>query len=444
MLRLRLSQLWTLFLAGVLSGTILAAAALPAYVLLAVGLKSAGAQYEDLPQDLRTPPTAQRSYLYANDGRTLITSFYDENRTDVPLAEVALVMRQATVAAEDARFYEHGGVDVRGVLRAFVANKVGGGGTAGRLDADHAVRPQRAQERPRPDRGAARRGDRHHAGPQAPGDAVRAGAGAAAVQGRDPEPLPEHRLLRCRGVRHRRRQPAVLLASRPGRADPGRGGPARRPGALAGRRTARSAATPRRRWTGAGTCCDPMVGTGAITAETATAGPGRTVDAAARRRTQRLRGDPRRAPDWGFFCDYFRRWWTAQPAFGAHGRPSGSRRCAGAATASSPRSTRPSRPARCSRPSRCTATPTRRAHADGGGAARHRPGAGAGGEPALRAGPQSARPGELSEHRQPVGRRGRGHRRLPGRLDVQDLHHAGRAGVRHAAAAPGSSRRPSC
>src|SRR5262245_13390983 len=119
MLRLRLSQLWTMTLAGILAGTILAAAALPASVLLTVGLKSAGGRYEDLPQDLRTPPTAQRSYLYANDGKTLITSFFDENRTNVPLTEVAEVMRQATVAAEDSRFYAHGGVDPRGVLRAF-------------------------------------------------------------------------------------------------------------------------------------------------------------------------------------------------------------------------------------------------------------------------------------------------------------------------------------
>src|SRR5688500_14786264 len=114
MLRQRLNQLWTLTLAGILAGTILAAAALPAAVLGAVGVKSIGARYEDLPQDMRTPPTAQRSYLSAADGRTPITSFYDENRTNVPLAQVAEVMRQATVAAEDARFYSHGGVDIKG------------------------------------------------------------------------------------------------------------------------------------------------------------------------------------------------------------------------------------------------------------------------------------------------------------------------------------------
>ncbi len=45
---------------------------------------------------------------------------------DVPLGEVAPVMRQAIMAAEDARFYEHNGVDLRGVARAFTANRHGG------------------------------------------------------------------------------------------------------------------------------------------------------------------------------------------------------------------------------------------------------------------------------------------------------------------------------
>ncbi|GAB3814992.1 hypothetical protein GCM10027605_61480 [Micromonospora zhanjiangensis] len=64
--------------------------------------------------DLPTPPPAQRSTLYAADGRTVITTFYEEDRTDVPLSAVAPVMRQAMVAAEDTRFYAHHGVDLRG------------------------------------------------------------------------------------------------------------------------------------------------------------------------------------------------------------------------------------------------------------------------------------------------------------------------------------------
>jgi membrane peptidoglycan carboxypeptidase len=61
----------------------------------------------------------------------LITTFYDVNRTDVPLAEIAPVLRQAIVAAEDRRFYDHGGADLRGLARALVANVTGGGAEQG-------------------------------------------------------------------------------------------------------------------------------------------------------------------------------------------------------------------------------------------------------------------------------------------------------------------------
>jgi membrane peptidoglycan carboxypeptidase len=117
----------TVLACGVLAGVALAAAIFPANALLGLGIKSVSDAFTELPSDLRTPPPAQRSYLYANDGETLITTFYDVNREDVPLDQVATVMQQAIVSAEDARFFEHGGVDMRGVIRAFVANGTGGG-----------------------------------------------------------------------------------------------------------------------------------------------------------------------------------------------------------------------------------------------------------------------------------------------------------------------------
>ena len=43
---------------------------------------------------------------------------YDENRIIVPLTKVAPIMREAQIAIEDRRFYEHGGVDMQGVVRA--------------------------------------------------------------------------------------------------------------------------------------------------------------------------------------------------------------------------------------------------------------------------------------------------------------------------------------
>ena len=123
MIRARLDKLLTVVIAGVLAGLVLAGAALPAALVFGIGFSALSTPYSELPNTLRTPPTAQRSNLYASDGTTLITSFYQEDRVDVPLDEVAPVMRQAIVAAEDARFYEHRGVDVRGVVRAFTVNQ---------------------------------------------------------------------------------------------------------------------------------------------------------------------------------------------------------------------------------------------------------------------------------------------------------------------------------
>ncbi|SCL66598.1 Membrane carboxypeptidase (penicillin-binding protein) [Micromonospora citrea] len=123
MTRARLDKLFTVLIAGVLAGLALAVAALPAALVFGIGFTALAAPYSELPNTLRTPPTAQRSNLYANDGTTLITSFYQEDRVDVPLAEVAPVMRHAIIAAEDARFHEHSGVDLRGVVRAFTANR---------------------------------------------------------------------------------------------------------------------------------------------------------------------------------------------------------------------------------------------------------------------------------------------------------------------------------
>jgi len=81
-----------------------------------------GLEHAALPSQLLDPVTAQATRVYAADGHTLITTFYDEDRRDVALAQVAPVMQKAVVAAEDTRFYQHGGVDPKGVLRAFVTD----------------------------------------------------------------------------------------------------------------------------------------------------------------------------------------------------------------------------------------------------------------------------------------------------------------------------------
>ncbi len=99
-------------------------------VMPAVGATGATARagvhvFDTLPSDFTLTPLSQQSRILASDG-TLIATPFDENRIIVPLAQIAPVMRQAQIAIEDSRFYEHGGIDPLGVGRAFASNLSGG------------------------------------------------------------------------------------------------------------------------------------------------------------------------------------------------------------------------------------------------------------------------------------------------------------------------------
>jgi len=59
--------------------------------------------------------------VFSADG-VQIGEFGEERRNFVPIAQMPQVMKDAVLAAEDARFYEHGGVDYKGVARAALAN----------------------------------------------------------------------------------------------------------------------------------------------------------------------------------------------------------------------------------------------------------------------------------------------------------------------------------
>ncbi len=72
-------------------------------------LKEVQAQARRLPQT---------SFLYADDG-SLITTFHaEQNRVSVPFADIPKVVRDAVVAIEDQRFYEHRGIDLKALIRA--------------------------------------------------------------------------------------------------------------------------------------------------------------------------------------------------------------------------------------------------------------------------------------------------------------------------------------
>jgi penicillin-binding protein 1A len=58
------------------------------------------------------------SILFAADGSRLGVVESDEARAPVPIGRIPKSLQHATVAIEDQRFYEHGGVDPEGILRA--------------------------------------------------------------------------------------------------------------------------------------------------------------------------------------------------------------------------------------------------------------------------------------------------------------------------------------
>jgi penicillin-binding protein 1A len=77
----------------------------------------------DLPKipDLKSYRPRTVSTFYAEDG-TVIGLFYKEKRFPVPLDSMPPHVINAFLAAEDARFFSHGGVDVVGVIRALIKN----------------------------------------------------------------------------------------------------------------------------------------------------------------------------------------------------------------------------------------------------------------------------------------------------------------------------------
>ena len=98
------------------------AAAAVASVLILVAIALAVA-YPNLPEisgltDYR-PKLPMR--IFSAD-EVLLGEFGEERRSFAPIAEIPKVMQQAVLAIEDARFYEHSGVDYKGVLRAGLAH----------------------------------------------------------------------------------------------------------------------------------------------------------------------------------------------------------------------------------------------------------------------------------------------------------------------------------
>ena len=77
--------------------------------------------------DIDISPLGYATFLYDGDGNQLrkLTA-PSSNRLPVSIDQIPVDLQHAVVAIEDERFYEHNGIDVRGILRAFVKNITSG------------------------------------------------------------------------------------------------------------------------------------------------------------------------------------------------------------------------------------------------------------------------------------------------------------------------------
>ncbi|WP_229052254.1 transglycosylase domain-containing protein [Aeromicrobium sp. Leaf350] len=108
-----------------IGGLLVAAIVAPAAALGTYTVTRAADDVMSLPLTLPDSTNPQTSRVLAADGQ-LIAYFFEENRQDVPLDQIAPVMTDAILAIEDQRFYEHGALDFEGTVRALVTNSATG------------------------------------------------------------------------------------------------------------------------------------------------------------------------------------------------------------------------------------------------------------------------------------------------------------------------------
>ena len=117
-----------------IAAVLVASSVTPAIAVAGLTANSTLGIFDNLPDYLEIGDLAQKSTIYAtnNDGTpVLLATFYAQNREDVTLANISPFLKNAAIASEDPRFFEHGGVDLYGTIRAIVSNALTGSSQGG-------------------------------------------------------------------------------------------------------------------------------------------------------------------------------------------------------------------------------------------------------------------------------------------------------------------------
>lgn len=113
---------------SVIAGVLITAAVTPVVAISGAAAKSAIDIFNDLPDHINPGQLAQPSTIYAtaSDGSEIeVATFFAQNREMVGWDQISQYIKDAAVAAEDPRFYSHGGVDLLSLSRATMGQVAG-------------------------------------------------------------------------------------------------------------------------------------------------------------------------------------------------------------------------------------------------------------------------------------------------------------------------------
>ncbi|WP_440711713.1 penicillin-binding protein [Herbiconiux sp. YIM B11900] len=111
------------------AGVLVAAMITPTLAVAGVAANSSIDMFEGLPEYIRPDKLAQKTDIYATDAAgnpVLLASVFDQNREEVGWDQISQFAKDAVIATEDPRFYNHGGVDIASSLRAAIGNTASG------------------------------------------------------------------------------------------------------------------------------------------------------------------------------------------------------------------------------------------------------------------------------------------------------------------------------
>ena len=109
---------------SLLAAVLVASLAIPSILVVSRGTTASLGFLDNLPDYLTIDAQTQRNLIYAErDGTPVpIATIYDQDRQSVAWESVSKFITQATVAGEDRRFWEHGGIDLKSIVRAAAGN----------------------------------------------------------------------------------------------------------------------------------------------------------------------------------------------------------------------------------------------------------------------------------------------------------------------------------